>query len=297
MTSARRTALGLLVSGAIGVGAALVGLLPWLVTGARRPLQNLWGAETLPALMPITLLPFSQYAVTSLIALLVVGGVVSGIASRALRSRMPPGSAPATAAGYLLVQLVAIVQTSVVVGAGLQDRTESTVYLLACIAVAGFGLVVGFVAFVLIARAPVAGAVPALAAGALAFGSWVSALAIARDEWVLSSSALWDVVRWGPAVLVGAAIAWGGIRTAGRAIAAAVAILMLWIVPAVATAVSSSVGSRALLHYPLEMLDYGAGVFRSAVLMPQLVLPPVGVALVVAAIGIAVRELVARRPG
>ena len=32
----------------IGVGAALVGLLPWIITGMRLPLQNLWASSTLP---------------------------------------------------------------------------------------------------------------------------------------------------------------------------------------------------------------------------------------------------------
>ena len=40
----------------IGAAAATPGLLPWPVTGARPPLQNLWGAFTVPEEMPIGLL-------------------------------------------------------------------------------------------------------------------------------------------------------------------------------------------------------------------------------------------------
>ena len=96
-------------------------------------------------------------------------------------------------------------------------------------------------------------------------------------------------------MLVGAAIAWGGIRTAGRIAAAAVSLLLLWIVPALVTGVQSAVGSRALLRSPLDLLDYGWVVFTSALTMPELVLPRIVVAVVVAAAGIGLGEVFARR--
>ena len=43
--------------GLIGVLAGLLGLAPWLVSGAQLPLQNLWAKEVLPAQMPVSLLP------------------------------------------------------------------------------------------------------------------------------------------------------------------------------------------------------------------------------------------------
>lgn len=49
---------------AIGAVSAVLGLLPWLITGMRLPLQNLWAADTAPDAMPIVLLPFSQYALS-----------------------------------------------------------------------------------------------------------------------------------------------------------------------------------------------------------------------------------------
>lgn len=91
------------------------------------------------------------------------------------------------------------------------------------------------------------------------------------------------VVRWIPAVRVGAAIAWGGQRTPGRVAAAIGSLLLLWIVPAGITAVTSAAGSRVLLPHPAEMLDYGLGVLRAALFEPDLVLPPLLVALPVAA--------------
>lgn len=46
---------------ALGAAAAIVGLIPWIITGMRLPLQNLWATDTRPADMPLALLPFSQY--------------------------------------------------------------------------------------------------------------------------------------------------------------------------------------------------------------------------------------------
>lgn len=43
----------------VGALVAVVGLLPWIVTGMRLPLQNRWAAETLPGDMPVALLPFN----------------------------------------------------------------------------------------------------------------------------------------------------------------------------------------------------------------------------------------------
>jgi hypothetical protein len=59
----------------IGAASAVVGLLPWIITGMRLPLQNLWGTNTLPEAMPIGLLPFNQYAIPLIAGILVVGAV------------------------------------------------------------------------------------------------------------------------------------------------------------------------------------------------------------------------------
>ena len=291
---------GAIGSLAIGVGGALVGLLPWIVTGMRLPLQNLWGRPTLPEDMPIAWLPFSQYQVTLLLALMVVGAAAAGLASRVLRSRLPRRSILATTAGLLFVQVVATAQAANTLGSGLESGQAGALYLAACIGLAVVGMLFGLLVLGLIARGPRAGAVVAFTLAAIAAGWWLDGLiapigsAGARPE---LASLLLDVARWVPPVLVGAAIAWGGVNTVGRIVAAVASLLLLWIVPALATAVTAAVGSRILLGDPLEMLDYGWGVFRMAVVMPELVLPPLVVAVVTAAAGLGVRALLARRPG
>ncbi|TPW93097.1 hypothetical protein FJ656_35030, partial [Schumannella luteola] len=64
---------GALASLGIGVAAALLGLLPWILTGMRLPLQNLWAFDALPEQMPVAWLPLSQYSVTFVLGILVVG--------------------------------------------------------------------------------------------------------------------------------------------------------------------------------------------------------------------------------
>lgn len=289
---------GAVASLGIGLGGAIIGLLPWIVTGMRLPLQNLWARNVLPDEMPVAWLPLSQYSVSLLIGLMVVGAAAAGIAARALRGRLPSRAPLSIVAGVLFVQVVATAQSVSALAAGLQSSEAATAYLAACIALVIFAIVCGLVVLGLIARGPRPGAVIALTLAAIASGWWltgfIAPVASAGGE---LTYALLDVVRWVPPVLVGAAIAWGGIRTPGRIVAAVVSLLLLWIVPALATAVTSAVGSRILLPYPLEMLDYGWGVFTMAVLMPELVVPPLVVAIVVAAAGLGVRALLARREG
>lgn len=288
---------GAFASLGIGLGSAVVGLLPWALTGMRLPLQNLWVAEIEPERMPIAWLPLSQYTVTIVLGLLVVGGAIAGLVARALADRLPARAPLSIAAGLLLVQVVAVAQSTQVLEYGLRAGEESAFFLAACLIVAIVGVAGSALVFALIARAPRAGAVIGIVLGALAAGWWLGGLlppfGVLPNE--VGNGALVEVVRWVPAVLVGVAIAWGGVRTTARVIAAVVSILMLWVVPAVATGVTSALGSRALLRDLPELVDYGWGVFRMALLMPELAAPPIVAALAVAAVGIVTRTLLARR--
>lgn len=278
-----------------GVAAGLVGLLPWLATGMRLPLQNLWAFETMPETMPIALLPFSQYALTSIVGLIVTGSAVAGLVARTLRRRMPRRGFAGLLVGVLAVQVVALAQTAVTVQAGLQHRLESTVYVVALIALTLFSIAVGALVLWLIARAPRAGALIGLAFGSIAVGFWASTL-LHPFLGVVSGEVSWllGALRWLPAVLIGAAISWCGVGTIGRVVAAIASLVVLWLAPALATAVSSAAGTRVLATRPAEMLDYGLGVFAAASTLPELVLPPIAVAIVVAGIGLGVRAVVAR---
>ncbi len=277
----------------IGLAAAVVGLLPWLITGIRLPLQNLWATPTLPEEMPLALLPFSQYAVVEIPALLVVGGAVAGAVAR---WRIPSGLG-SVAVGLLAVQVFAVVQTAVTVSAGLAPRTESTTYLVGLLALSGVSVAVAVGTMVLIARAPRAGVLVGVTAVALLLGTWVGVL-VAGPFGVPSDAAMVVIrqTRWVAPVLIGGAIAWAGLRTVGRAVGALGSLLALWLVPPLLTAVTSAVGSRILAGHLADMLEYGVGVFRMAATTPSLVVPPLLVAVGVAAAGLLLRGVRRRHP-
>ncbi|MFC9917808.1 hypothetical protein [Agromyces binzhouensis] len=280
----------------IGAAAGAVGLLPWLLDGMRLPLQNLWATDAQPDEYPLALLPFSQYFLTRIAALLIVGAAIAGIAARATRSRQRRSGVAWMLVGLLAVQVTAVVQSTMVVRGGLEDRFESDLYLAALVAVAVLANLIGVAVMILVGAAPRAGAVIGLAVAAVLSSSWLGGLVL-PDPAVggPAPEPVLFVLRWLPAVLVGAAIAWGGIGTVGRVIAAVVALAVLWIGPALITAVSNAAGSRVLARRPDEMIEYAVGVFRSASTLPELVVPPLVVAVVVAVGGLVGRLVVRRR--
>ena len=298
-SSARQVGTGL----AVGIGAAVVGLLPWIVTGMRLPLQNTWAtATTDPSDMPIALLPFSQYAATIVAAVLLVGGAVAGIAVRVLRARrvLTRSGSLAAVGGLVGLQLVAVVETAVVTGAGMRmDGTPGTgasisasqLYVVALTVGSLVCVGVAAVLAVLVVRAAPGGALVALAVSAVALGVWADAFVVPPVSSVGGAAGVvLAFLRWVPAVAVGAAIAWTGLRTLGQGVAAVVALGILWSGTALVTAVSYALGSRVYLPYPVEMAAAGASVFVSALGPAGASLVPVLVAAVVGAAGaVAVR--------
>lgn len=283
---------------ALGIGSAIVGLLPWIITGMRLPLQNLWATDTLPADMPIALLPFSQYYLAFIVSLVLIGSAVAGIVGRATTPRNPRRALPALIGGVLIVQVAAIVQSGATVAAGLGHRSAATGYLLAIVGGTVVAILLGLGILALIARAPKAGALVALSIAAVAFASWFSGLAFpvgTVSSYSEHPEALLVVIHISPAILIGAAIAWCGIGSAGRVVAAIGSLGILWIGPTLVTAVSSAAGSRVLAPYPAEMLAYGLQVFRSALGMPDLWASNLALALEVAVVGLVARRTVARR--
>lgn len=277
---------------AAGALAAVAGLLPWLVTGLRLPLQNLWATDTLE--MPPALLPFSQYSLTLLVAVVVVGSALAGLAARLGRQRGV--GALGTAIGAVGVQLAALVQTAVTVAGGLREGTASDVYLAALVGGTVATIAVGAVVLVLVARAPRPGATVGVALAAVTAGSWANALAapVAAGGSGVEFTLL-DALQWLPGILAGLALAWCGLASVGRVLAWVASLVILWIVPTLFTAVSSAAGTRALARYPLEMLDYGSQVFRTALLIPAVSLRTPLIALVVGAVGFIALSALRRR--
>ncbi len=279
----------------IGAAGAIVGLFPWLITGARLPLQNLTADQSTSG-TPFALLPFSQYYLTSIVALLVVGAASAGVAARALRHRRPRWGTLALLAGVLVVQITAAVQSSVVTIRSLEESSRTTLYSAAIIAVMAVSIATGILILLLIARAPVPGATIGLSLAALVSASWIGVAL--RDLLLLgptgAAQVILPVLQWMPAVLVGCAIAWCGFSTVGRVAAIIVSLAALWIGPAFFTAVSAAAGTRVLASDPAAMVDYGIGVFFMAATTPELVLRPIIVALVIGVVGALARAGIRR---
>ncbi|WP_062518499.1 hypothetical protein [Demequina gelatinilytica] len=284
-----------LIGGAVGVGSALLGLAPWLVTGARLPLQNIWLEQTLPEEMPTALLPLNQYYVASIAAMLVLGGAFAGAVLRILRRHGTALPAGAAATGVALVQLVALVQSTLALRSGLGDDGRSQAYVAALVAGSAVCVVLSAAVLVALARYGTAGAAVALGAAGIASMSWLDGLVLeSRDvASLVYGNPLTYVREWLPILVVAGAAAWSGFVTVRRSVATVVILVMLWVVPATTTAVAY-VLTPIYLKFPEEIPAAGLQVMRMA-------LGPDGgavarMAVAVAAVaGVAVWRIVAGR--
>jgi len=278
---------------AVGAVAAVAALLPWFLTGGRMPLQNLW--SEIPADIPFVLLPFHPYTATLTAALLLIGAAAAGIAGRALGAGRTRGATLLLIGGLLLVQGAAVIQSALTPRATLPDRGDADLYMTALTVGTVLALLAGLGILALIARAPRAGAVIGLSIGAVAAGTWLAAVIVPFGSVPQEVPALLPLVQWVAPVLAGAAIAWAGIGSAGRIVAALGAVLIVWIGPAVLTGVGYALGSRVLWNDPAGMVDGAIQVFGLALLTPELAWRPVVACVLAAAVGLGIRTLVARR--
>lgn len=270
----RREHLRGLLTGAL---AAVVGLLPWLATGARLPLQNLWAQDTLPAEMPRAALPISQYEATTILALLVIGAALAGAVTALRRRRTPlaPVALWPVLTGLALVQLAAVAQSFVVLARGLGLITppatsgtavltavddRATLYLAGMLGGTLVCLVLGLVVTALLAHR--SAAVVALGVGLVAvpLASWVVAWPGVTDVGgggLLANT----VVRWLPAVVVGLALGWCELRRRSHAVVWALDLALLWLLPATLTALTYAMGMRVLDGDLREMAAAAAQIF------------------------------------
>ncbi|GAA4764929.1 hypothetical protein [Microbacterium gilvum] len=258
----RRPAWQGMAAGAIG---AVAGLAPWLATGARLPLQNLWASTVLPDAMPFALLPVSQYDVLTVLALLATGAVAAAIAAAWLR--LPRW---ATAVGLAVVHVVALAQAFSVAAEGLEvgSTADSRVvlYFGAMLAAAVMSAVLAQIAFRLVTSPSAATRAVGIALVALPVSSWCALwMRVAFGPGSIPGGLL-AVMPWIPAVLIGVALGWCGFRPAPRVVVWAVALALLWVLPALTTAFASATGMRVLGDDVAEMADYGLAVFPLALL-------------------------------
>ncbi|MCG2622188.1 hypothetical protein LVY72_09685 [Arthrobacter sp. I2-34] len=295
-TSLRLKAIGVLLSLFVGAALATLGLLPWLITGMRLLLQNLWAVQTPPEQMPIALLPFSQYALTLLVAMIVMGSGLAGCFARATRANLGRSAPGAITVGVVVVQAIAVVQTTLTLSRGLSETSTAELYLTALVAGTVAAILIGILVLLLIARPPKAGAAVGLSIAGVLAGAWLGGIilpfgTVATD----SHTVLLGALRWLPAIIVGLAVVWCGFGTSGKLFAVVGSLLVLWIGPAAFTAISAAAGTRVLAGRPAEMAAYGAQVFGGALGFRGGSLALVVLAVIVVVLGIAMRRLDRRR--
>lgn len=262
----------------------MVGLLPWLVTGGRLLLQNLWATDVMPDQMPLVLLPFSQYTIGTLLGVL-AGPYAVGACWRARWGRNARGAGQLLL-GIVAVQLVAVTQTATVVGAGLQRSKLATMYMGAMSAVIACGMVFGIVAYLLLARARRAGVVLGGAMVSLAAAWWFAAafsVMSSHQQWLNAVPVQW-IVMIVSGVGVGTAVGWGGLWRRSVIATSVLAFVLLWFVPSFIAAASFVAGSRALWAQPSGVPSDFVWAVRQFMVAPEYLLWPLATAAVVASV-------------
>ena len=284
----------------LGILGGLLGLAPWLITGAQLPVQNLWGEETQPREMPFALLPLSQYRSTTLVALLTVGASATGLALRALKPARRGSAAACAVGGMLLVHGGATVQSFAALSSGLDPEPRSSIYIAGLLGGTIAAIAAGVVALLLFVS--LSRPVVALGVGLMAvpFASWLAAAAAAFLGGPGGVPIFLTIVwHWLPAVLVGAALSWCGFKPPARLWVWAADLALLWLVPALFTSVNYVLGTRAYLGNFSEMAMLSRDIL-AATLGPAggagpIVLLALGVGLV-GALSLALLERKNRRP-
>nr|WP_201468434.1 hypothetical protein [Microbacterium hydrocarbonoxydans] len=277
----------------IGVGGGILGLLPWILGGARLPLQNLWVLATMPDDMPLVLLPVSQYYVIVLFSIVLLGGVFAGLAVRIVSRRRPLAVWPA-ALGVLAVHVLAIIESFGMTASGLAlgSDSQAVIYLAGLLGGAVVSALLAQLAFWMTSHRSVAIAAFGVALAAVPFGEWVGRWFLAFTGEVFPPVFLPAVVQWVPAIVVGLALVWCGVRPVWRLLVWVVSLLVLWVLPAVLMSMLYALGFRLILGDFAEMAAAAVGIFPS-LLAEDGPLPAV-VALAIAVVGTVVRMLVGR---
>lgn len=248
---------------AVGVGSGVLGLLPWLALGERLPLQNLWRTPTLPDAMPWAMLPLNQYYLPTILALLVVPGLLGGLLIGALGRadlRQLAGR------GLLGFQAVAVVQSFAVLVPGLRISGLSAAYLAGLAVVSALGVGVAQAVLWLVPSELPRRTALGLIVAAVPLAQWLDA------GWILVFGPFhippWLILatQWVPGVLVGLVLAWCTLRRDSRLGTWIVGVLVVWLVPAAFDAAGSAVarntardGLGAVIDRALELLRTFAG--------------------------------------
>jgi hypothetical protein len=245
--------------------------------------------------MPVSLLPLSQYELTTIVALLTVGGAAAGLAVRIwspARRRLVTWCA---AAGVLVVQFTAAVQSFTVLDGGLTGGTMASLYFAGLLAGVAASLAAALVAHLLLCSR--SRSLAALGAGLMAvpLASWTVEWVVGFVGHINVPVAVPSIAHWIPAILVGCALAWCGLRPARRTAVWAVNLALLWLVPALFISVNYVLGTRILAGDLQEMLLMSRQILAATLGPEGGAVPKILLALVIALAGLGAKSIAARR--
>ncbi|UFU03061.1 hypothetical protein LQF12_00160 [Ruania suaedae] len=279
----RERLLPLWVYAPAGLVTVVIGLLPWLRSGPRLPLQNLWAARTAPEQMPLALLPLNQYYLVPLLGMLVTAGLLSGLLARLEPRQRRRRSTLLTAVGMFAGFLAVGVPSGLVLAGGLEESARATVYLAGVLTWTILSAFAAVLVLGLVGRGRRGAVAIAMSLAAAPVGAWAQYL-FAADPSTAAPGLVETVgsLRWLPAVLVGLALAWCGIRLSAKIAAWVLSLVVLWVMPAVLTAISYVAGYRNAEVG--ERIGSGLDVLAAA-MAPGTAGPPVLVALAIGVVG------------
>lgn len=236
----------------LGVLVGFLGLLPWLAAGERLPLQNLWRTSTMPADMPWSMLPLSQYYPDVVIGLLVSGGLAAGLL---VRWRPGPGIRRGAGFGLLLTQSVAACQAFSVLVPGQRPGLLAAAYVAGLVATCLLGIALAQLVLRWTADGPAWLAAMGVSLAAAPVATWLGTWLQLTFGEVSVPAPLWTVLAWVPALLTGVALAWCGWGGRGRSAAWGIGLLLLWLQPALLTGVRMAVARNTVSQGAASMVE------------------------------------------
>ena len=278
----------------IGVLAGLVALLPRLLGAVMAPLQEQWFGPLAPREDTFSLLPLGRFDVHLIVAIAVAGAVCAALALRSRGTPLPRTRRRAMAGlGAVLagcvVESFAVLALGGAGSVGVATRHAARYFwaLLAGTLVV-FGLALGLLWWLTspcVVRRTIAWAL-----AAIPLAVWAMGLLLALAPSGRLGALPWWLMRWLPAVIVGAALVRCGVRPLRRLVGWVAALAVLLFVPALMVGVTATPGLTRVLRNPAEIVGYAGRVLAQT--WAHLTWEPVALALLIGGAGAVVTLLV-----
>ncbi|NNU28580.1 hypothetical protein [Isoptericola sediminis] len=247
----------------LGVGAAVVGLLPSVLAGW----QPSWPTyPNTPDLFTGTFLPFAPDLLALMLGAVVLPGAIVGVVLRPRTAGTPGRVDAAATAGLVLVIALAALQSVAATVPRLRPETSGLLDVAVGLTAVAVALVLSALVSRVLAHRTVPAATVAAAVVAVAAGYWLQSVLRITWSWGLQLpdgviATLAVITQVAPAVLLGAALAWCGWTPRRRLWAWTVALLIFGVGQAVLDAatywfvIARSPGSASPAQYVGVALD------------------------------------------